>query len=123
MTASDNTSTISDLKSQVRIFNQARNWEQYHTPKEVAASISIEAAELLEIFQWRSLSRSDVMLDKNMKMQIQEEIADILIYIFSLSNSLDIDLSNAVLLKLEKNAKKYPLVKQKNKKSKKRQKK
>jgi DNA phosphorothioation-dependent restriction protein DptG len=114
MTRTDNDTTLSELKAKVKDFNHARNWEQFHTPKEVAISIVIEASELLEIFQWQTLSRSDVKFNKNKIAQIEEEVADLLIYIFSLSNTLELDLSNAVLTKLDKNAKKYPKVTQKN---------
>lgn len=114
MTESDNKITLTDLKSKVKEFNSARNWEQFHTPKEVAVSISIEAAELLEIFQWKSLSTSDVKFDDKIILQIKEELADIMIYIMSLSNTLNIDLSEVVLFKLSKNAEKYPIISQKN---------
>jgi NTP pyrophosphatase (non-canonical NTP hydrolase) len=72
-------------------------------------SISIEAAELLEIFQWRALARSDVKSDDKILNQLQDEMADIMIYLFALANNLEIDLSSAVLAKLEKNAEKYPV--------------
>ena len=112
MPGSDNDTKISELKEQVKEFNTARSWKQFHTPKEVAISISIEAAELLEIFQWKALSRSDIERDPEKLFQIQEEIADIMIYIFSLANTLDLDVSSAVLEKLEKNAEKYPVNKE-----------
>jgi NTP pyrophosphatase (non-canonical NTP hydrolase) len=105
----DNDTKISELKEQVKEFNSARKWEQYHTPKEVAVSISIEAAELLELFQWKALSRSDIKRDQERLIGIQEEVADIMIYIFSLAITLDIDLSSAIINKLDKNARKYPI--------------
>lgn len=111
---SDIETPISELKNMVKNFNTARNWEQFHTPREVAVSISIEAAELLELFQWRSLSTSDVRMDTTMIGKIGEEMADIMIYIFSLSNTLNIDISSAVVSKLEKNALKYPEKSQKS---------
>jgi NTP pyrophosphatase (non-canonical NTP hydrolase) len=105
----DGITRVSDLKAQVEAFNHARKWEQFHTPKEVAISIAIEASELLEVFQWRAISRSDVKYDDNILEDISEELADIMIYIISLANNLDIDLSQAVTSKLEKNAVKYPI--------------
>ena len=114
MELSDETTTLSVLKSRIRDFNSVRNWEQYHTPKEVALSVSIEAAELIEIFQWRSLSTSDVRRDEELKRRISEEISDIMIYLIGMSNTLDIDLSSAILAKLEQNAIKYPIRSQKS---------
>jgi NTP pyrophosphatase (non-canonical NTP hydrolase) len=105
----DGSTRVSDLKAKVKAFNYARKWEQFHTPKEVAISIAIEASELLEVFQWRAISRSDVKNDDNILEDISEELADIMIYIISLANNLDIDLSKAVTSKLEKNALKYPI--------------
>jgi len=110
----DDMTTLSFLKNKVKEFNTARNWEQYHTPKEVALSVSVEAAELIEIFQWRSLSTSDVRRDEELKRRISEEISDIMIYLIGMSNTLDIDLSDAILSKLEQNALKYPIKSQKN---------
>ena len=80
MPGSDNDTKISELKEQVKEFNTARSWKQFHTPKEVAISISIEAAELLDFFQWKALSRSDIERDPEKLFQIQEEIADIIYF-------------------------------------------
>jgi len=109
MTRVDSNITINELRERVRQFNADRKWEQYHTPKEVAISISIEAAELLEIFQWKALSRSDIKFDQSKLDDIRDEIADIMIYILSLANTLDIDLNSAICEKLEKNAMRYPI--------------
>jgi NTP pyrophosphatase (non-canonical NTP hydrolase) len=109
MDQTDENTTFGELKSKIKAFNHARNWEQFHSPKEVAISISIESAELLEIFQWQSLSTSDIKKDEQKITEIKEEIADIMIYIFGLANTLHIDLSQALLTKLEKNAEKYPV--------------
>lgn len=86
-------------------FRDERNWNQFHTPKDLSISISIEANELLEIFQWKE---DEEVLDKN-KKEIKEELADIMIYAIILSHELDIDLEKAIYDKLNKNSKKYPV--------------
>lgn len=98
-------SDIQSLINSVNKFRDDRNWRQYHNPKDLAISISIEAAELLEDFQWIS---SEKALQTN-KENIREEIADILIYSLMLCSDLDLDVQKIVEEKLEKNQKKYPL--------------
>ena len=71
-------------------FRKARDWEQFHNPKNLAISISLEAAELLENFQWKDLDES-IQFSKENKKKISEEVADLLIYIFYLCNDLGID--------------------------------
>ncbi len=88
-------------------FRDKRNWKQFHNPKDLAISLSLEAAELLEIFQWKNSEQAVAEKLDN----IEEELADVLIYAFLLSNELNIDLNKAVLKKIEKNDKKYPLEK------------
>ena len=92
---------ISELKKLVARFRDERDWKKYHTPKDLSLSISIEAAELLELFQWR-----DGHCDKE---RLEEEMADVMIYLLSLADVADIDLGEAVIKKLEKNEEKYPL--------------
>ncbi|NIK13431.1 nucleotide pyrophosphohydrolase [Alkalibacillus almallahensis] len=95
---------LNQLIQSINEFRDARNWRQYHNPKDLAVSISIEAAELLEDFQWKN---SEQALEDNME-NIQEEIADVLIYTMMLSSDLDLDIEEIVTKKLEKNAEKYP---------------
>ncbi|MEM3444525.1 MAG: nucleotide pyrophosphohydrolase [Thermoplasmata archaeon] len=98
--------TLENLKQVVAKFNTERKWEVYHQPKELAIAIAVESAELLDIFKWQ---HSQVVTSKVENfMKIKEEIADILILILSLANTLNIDLSDAVVSKIEKNAMKYP---------------
>ena len=104
---SDKNTNISELKEKVAEFIRERDWEQFHNPKDLAVSISIEAAELLEQFQWKTEQENQDL------QEIKDEIADILIYSMSLANRLDIDLSQAVTEKLEKNREKYPVEKAK----------
>lgn len=99
---------IEQLKEKLRDFVDERNWNRYHHPKELAISIAIEAAELLEIFQWdEKADIQDIKTDAETMDKIKEEIADVMMYILHLANQLDIDLSEAILTKLEKNRTKY----------------
>ena len=95
-------------------FRKYRDWEQFHNPKNLAISISLEAAELLENFQWRDLEESLKFAREN-KEKISEEVADLLIYIFYLCNDLGIDFVGAIDKKIEENNKKYPVNKSKGK--------
>ncbi len=105
----DTDATVAELKELVRDFRDRRDWEQFHTPKNLSMSIAIEAAELMEEFQWLTPEESRRLRESEGKSaRLAEELADVLIYALSLANSLDIDLSTAVVDKLGKNAQKYP---------------
>jgi len=97
----DQYTTIQFLKDSIVNFNAARDWGQWHKPRNLAQSICIEAAELLECYQWD--------FDWPGQQAIEEELADILIYCLSFANVCEIDVSAAVLDKLRKNGEKYPL--------------
>jgi dCTP diphosphatase len=99
----DAETTIQELRAAVQRFNDARDWHQFHTPKNVAASIVIEAAELLEHFQWADGPAAEQL------PQIAEELADVFIYCLVLADALDIDLSQAVRQKLARNDARYPV--------------
>ncbi|MGB9636388.1 MAG: MazG-like family protein [Thermoplasmata archaeon] len=103
----DSKVTIENLRNLVSKFNTDRKWEIYHQPKELAIAISVESAELLEIFKWQN-SQAVIAKPENY-MRIKEEVADIFILLLSLCNSLNIDISDAIVSKIEKNAIKYPL--------------
>ncbi len=92
------------LIKELRKFNEERDWDQFHTPENLAKSISIEAAELLECFQW-----SDVFE----KSAVCEELADVLSYCIMMADRLDVDIEEIVMGKLEKTKKKYPVEKAK----------
>lgn len=97
------------LKDRMRAFIAERGWEKYHTPKNIVMSLVVEASELMELFQWLSEAESlDLVRNNNKKTLIEEEMADILAYLFSLANVLEIDLAKAFERKMEKNEKKYP---------------
>ena len=105
----DETTTIGSLRDEIARFIQERDWEQFHSPKNLSMSITIEAAELMELFQWMEVdeARTKSQLPE-MRGRIEEEIADISIYILSLCNTLGLDLSACILAKMEKNRGKYP---------------
>ena len=105
---SDKLMQIQQLKDKVRAFVDERDWNKYHHPKELAISIAIEAAELLEIFQWdEKVHVQKIKGDEKTMSKLKEEIADVMMYILCLSNQLDLDLSEAVLAKLDRNRAKY----------------
>lgn len=103
----DADTTLSTLKDCMAAFVRERDWEQFHAPKNLAMSIAIEAAELMERFQWLTPEQSCVVTPED-KGKIQEEIADVVIYALYLCNRLSIDLTGAILAKTERNAARYP---------------
>ncbi len=92
----------------LREFRDSRGWRKYHTPKNLAGSIAIEAAELLELFQWTRSSEEEFRVLEKRKRDVEEEIADILIYTLFLCDIAGIDPIEAVKRKMEKNEQKYP---------------
>ncbi len=102
--------TFKELKKRVAGFVKERDWEQFHSPKNLSMSISIEAAELMEHFQWVNTMEEAVKIlkDKRKRVEIEDELADIAIYLIDFCNLYDVDIERAVLAKLKKNAKKYP---------------
>ena len=98
----DARTTLQELRAEVQQFNSDRDWHQFHTPKNLAASIAVEAAELLEHFQWADEPPAE------RRPQVAEELADVLIYCLTMADALEIDLSQTVHQKLVRNAAKYP---------------
>ena len=105
----DLNATISLFKSEVKKFVENRNWTKYHTPKDLALAISIEAAELSEHFLFKDRSVEEIVKDKELLSNISDEVADVFIYMMSFVNSLNIDLTQSFIKKMEKNNKKYPI--------------
>jgi len=106
----DNNTTINELISQIRLFLRERDWEKYHNPKDLAESICIEAAELLQLFQWIKPKKSEQFKSDSLKVQrIKEELADVVLYCLSMANTLGIDLTTVILDKIEQNKMKYPV--------------
>jgi dCTP diphosphatase len=100
--------SLNALRRRIRDFAEARAWERYHTPKNLAMALSVEAAELLEPFQWLTAEQS-LQLSAEQHEAVRQEIADVLIYLTRLADVLDIDLLEAAADKLAINARKYPV--------------
>lgn len=102
--------SLEDLKNQLRAFADARDWEQFHSPKNLAMAMIVEAAELTEHFQWLTEAQSHA-LEPEKREQVAQELADVLLYLVRLADRLDIDLMDAAQRKLVINAQKYPAAK------------
>ena|SRR5688572_5876960 len=98
----DHETTVQELKELVAKFRDERGWKREHSPKNLSMSIAIEAAELMEHFQWDTYNKED-------KQAIADELADILSYCLNLADTLDIDVATTFRDKLDRAAKKYPL--------------
>ena len=92
-------------------FRRKRNWEQFHKPKELASALTIEAGELLEVFQWKTDEEVARLLSSSSRERVLDEIADVAIVLSYLCHDLGIDLNAVVLSKLHKNETKYPIEK------------
>ena len=102
---------LKKIKDELKKFSKERDWEKFHTPKNLAMALTVEVSELLEIFQWSLDGGQDVL--KNSKEEIESEIADIFNYLVKLIDLLDIDLEKIALKKINLNSKKYPIKKSK----------
>ena len=97
------------LATILRSFAAEREWDQFHTPKNLAISISLEAAELLELFQWSRGQKSwDEVKDPSIRVKVEEELADILLYVIRFADKAEIDLEAIAARKIAANAEKYP---------------
>ena len=101
------TNLIRALRDELRAFAQAREWDQFHSPKNLASALAVEAAELLEPFQWLTEEQSR-HLSPEQRQAVQHEMADVLIYLIRLADKLDVDLIAAARDKIAHNAAKYP---------------
>lgn len=106
------TDTLITLRDGLRRFAAERDWEQFHSPKNLATALAVEAAELLEPFQWLTEKQS-CNLDAEQLAAVRDEVADVLLYLIRLADKLDIDLDAAARDKLVRNAAKYPVAKAK----------
>jgi NTP pyrophosphatase (non-canonical NTP hydrolase) len=110
----DTTTTLATLKDAMRRFVAERDWEQFHNPKNLVMGITVEAAELMEHFQWIDNEASRQVVEQPAELgEVADEMADVACYLLAMANTLGIDLSDAILGKLEKNARKYPAEKYK----------
>jgi dCTP diphosphatase len=99
---------LRDLRDALRQFAAERDWDQFHSPKNLAIALSVEVAELLENFQWLPDTES-AAIAPDKRVRVREELADVLLYLIRLADKLDIDLAVAAAEKLEINATKYPV--------------
>ncbi len=106
MTAKSKDSFL-ELRDAIRAFVRARDWDQFHAPKNLAMGLSIEAGELMEHFLWLTAEASDALSTEKREL-VADEMGDVLVYLIRLADRLDIDLKQAVKSKLRKNAAKYP---------------
>ena len=111
VTASSSDSLIA-LRDRLRAFSRERDWDQFHSPKNLSAALSVEAAELLEHFQWLKEDES-FALSPEKRAKVAEEIADVLLYLVRIADKLDIDVLDAALKKIDANGRKYPVEKAK----------
>ena len=106
---SDAKTTIAELKQLINDFVDRRDWHQFHSPKNLSMSLAIEAAELMEHFQWLTPERSRAVAgDPERLSAVGEELADVLCYALAMGNELGLDLATAVRQKIDKNERKYP---------------
>jgi NTP pyrophosphatase (non-canonical NTP hydrolase) len=106
---SDQNTTLADLRKLVADFVAARDWQQFHSPKNLSMSLAIEAAELMEHFQWLTIDESRAVAQQKEKLaEVADELADILCYALALANELNIDIAQAIRGKMVKNERKYP---------------
>lgn len=103
--------SIPQVQTAVKKFRDARDWKQFHSPKNLSMSIAIEAAELMEHFQWLTTEQASRLVHTNPQARnaILEELADVFIYCFSLADFLECDVAEIIFNKLEKAGQKYPV--------------
>ena len=105
----DSKTTVAELRKLVADFVAERDWSQFHSPKNVSMALAIEAAELMEHFQWLTTDASrNLATDPEKLAEVGDELADVIGYSFALANELGLDISSAVQAKMVKNAEKYP---------------
>jgi len=105
---------INELTRRIIAFRDARDWKQFHNPKDVALSLVLEASEVMEHFQWKSKEEMEKYVVEH-KTEIGEELADVLYWVLLMSQDLNIDVLDALEKKIKKNEEKYPVVKAKGK--------
>jgi len=109
--------TLKDWQQMIIEFRDKRNWKQFHNPKDLALSLNLEAAEVLEHFQWKNNEEVEEYLKKN-RNALGDEIIDVIYYCLLLAHEIDIDINKAFIKKMKVNAKKYPIKKSKGKNTK-----
>lgn len=105
---------LEELAATIRSFTAERDWDQFHSPKNLAASLSIESAELLEIFQWiKEQDSHQIMQNPEKASQVKDELADVFYYLIRMADILEVDLESALKSKMHQNAEKYPVARSK----------
>ena len=108
----DENTTLGTLKAEVLAFAQARDWEQFHSPKNLSMAIAAEAAELMEPLLWVTPEESRAVMNRpDKRAALQDELADIVVYCLEFANQTGIDLTTAITAKMARNAEKYPVEK------------
>jgi len=112
---SDSTTTIAQLKDTLLRFRDERDWKQFHDPKNLAEAVSIEAAELLELFLWKTSQQVAELLssDDQFRHAVENELSDVMCFLLNFANATNIDVSQAVISKIAQNRAKYPVNKAK----------
>lgn len=108
---SDAEATLEDLKKRVLAFAEEREWLQFHSPKNLSMALAAESGELMEHFLWTDSEASRELAAGDKRPEIEEELADIVIYAIEFANVTGIDLQSAILAKMQQNARKYPVEK------------
>jgi dCTP diphosphatase len=102
------TDPIEDLQHRIREFARERDWEQFHTPKNLAMALSGEVGELVEIFQWLTADEAGRVMDGPRAEDVEDELADVFIYLLRMADVLGVDLAQVVRAKLQRNEHRYP---------------
>ena len=100
---------MQQIENIIKKFSTQRDWEKFHNPKNLAMALNVEASELLEIFQWLDLEQA-TNLSEEKKQHVKEELADISVYLIRLCMKFNINLEEAIIEKMKKNERKYPLI-------------
>ena len=105
----DQDTTFKSLKDEIESFIHEREWEQFHSPKNLSMALAIEAAELMDIFKWHSSDEAwELVDDEKVRRDVEDELADIIVYGLAFANRHNIDVSSAIRRKMVKNGRKYP---------------
>ena len=119
MALTDSSTSLAEIKSRVLAFAHERDWEQFHTPKNLSMALAAEAGELMEHFLWATPEASrTIVQDAAMRRKIEEELADVVIYALEFANMTGIDVAAAIEAKMAANAAKYPVEKAKGRSAK-----
>ncbi|MBO93431.1 MAG: NTP pyrophosphohydrolase [Opitutales bacterium] len=110
----DTDTTLRELKERIRAFSQARDWEQFHVPKNLAMALAAEVGELMESFLWIDAEESRLLCDDPVKRaEVEEELADVLIYTLRFADVAGLDATKAIMKKMARNEERYPVEKAK----------